>query len=130
MGRRLRLITVSGVWLAVSLLMAGASFAPPRPPILSCGQVLDATTGRPIAGVEVKAFRLGDLAKPPLVIEALTDSIGKYCMRPKQSNKVVFSASGYHALMLDWPEDLSPSAEFQNCPEDFDDVYLVRKEQL
>ena len=111
----------------IALTLSGVLVSAPVPPSFPdpCGQIFDAVTGAPIAGVRIEVHRNVFPDGTPEVEHLESDSLGAYCYYLFPDDRVLFSRLGYHSKESGWPQGLSPTGEHTGCPEDFVDVYLV-----
>ncbi len=119
-----------GTHTACPAQSSGACPCPPPKLVPITGRVLDAVTGRPIAGAVVHYFdsnppldRAGDRVRQPIVGEVKSAADGSYALPadlPLSSFHVRASASGYFAAAFydepaivgqKWPADFPPRPE-------------------
>lgn len=100
----------SGCAIIGLMLVAASALAGP-PPIVHIGEVLDASSHRPIGGVSVRAFydEWPANASKPGVYETMTDSLGVYHLSFQRPARVLFFKAGYDSLFLHWPEEFEGS---------------------
>jgi len=72
------------------------------------GKVVDAATGNPVAGVRIVAIDSGSpaLSLPPRVVEAVTDSLGRYSVSLEGASWVLYTAPQYQSVRMTYPVDL------------------------
>ena len=91
------------------------------------GKVLDASTDKPVVGVRIVAIDAGDRTERigPRVIEAVTDSLGKYALSLWGQAWVLYTTPDYEPLRLVYPEELV-ERDCDSCCDRMKDVKLQR----
>jgi hypothetical protein len=107
--------------VTVTTVLAG------KPMVIHTGQVLDGTTGTPVASVQIVAHydNWPEDAKKPGVFATQTDSMGIYHFASNRPAEVLFIKSGYDTLMLHWPQEFEGS-DRGGCDINLGPVRLVR----